>query len=414
MWVGLLALVVFAAAYYTSLHRPGVQSHDGYFNWADQHSLREEARALSRGDLPGTAANSDYAFGLGYPLLAVPALWVGIDQDPFVIVNALIFASELMIVVVLGTRLRSRAFGFGVAALLAFATPLVAFTLVPWSTSITTLSILLALLVATDPFDRRLGHVLVLGAAIGLCFASRYVDALWPALIGLSALVRRPHGWRSALIVGGVAMVFVLPVLWSHEIVFGDPIKTPYAHHEREGDVDQSLDAFNPVRAPLSFFEVFVTGVHDGKRVPAEPMLEAAPWLIAAPLGLWFVVRRRVPAWRVYAIASAISVAASTFYLSFWAGTGHDLQFHNLRYFISWIPPWALLAAYGTVVLATRARALAPASFRAQPRLWARVAPGPTTVRGSVQLLDTTPDRQGETEREQPEPDHHRQQRVAG
>jgi hypothetical protein len=83
MWVGLLALVVFVAAYYTSLHRPGVQSHDGYFNWADQHSLREEAKALARADLPRTAANSDYAFGLApASYRAQPRLWARVAPGP--------------------------------------------------------------------------------------------------------------------------------------------------------------------------------------------------------------------------------------------------------------------------------------------------------------------------------------------
>lgn len=367
--VGCAALFVFGASYYTSTSRPGSTSIDGYYGWADQLNYRLEARALSDGVLPGIDYDYDtrrprpsydaherplydYSYGLGYPLLAVPTTFLGMDTDPFALPDAMIFAAEMVIVVVLGSRLRSLSFGLGAAAALAFATPLLAFTVVPWNTTVTTLAILVALLVATDPDDHPVGHAVVLGIAVGMCFAARYVDALFPAAIGgIGLLTRRPRAVRPLLGAAALALTIAAPVLWSQEVVFGNPLTTPYGHHSRADTnaTDQSLGAFDPGRAPRSFLEDFVTGEYDGVRTQGAPMLATFPWAVFAPVGLFALVRERRPGRRLYAIAAGSSVVGSTFYLSFWAGTGRDLVFYNLRYFVMWVPLWTLLSVYGVV-----------------------------------------------------------------
>jgi hypothetical protein len=367
--VGCAALFAFGASYYTSTARPGRTSADGYYGWSDQLNYRLEARALSDGVLPGIDYDYDqrqprpsydpeqrplydYSYGLGYPLLGVPATFLGMRSDPFALPDAMIFAAEIVIVVVLGTRVRSLAFGLGVAAALTFATPLLAFTVLPWNTSVTTLAVLVALLVATDPDDHPVGHAVALGLAVGMCFAARYVDAVFPAAIGtVGLLLRRPRAVRPLLGAAALTLVVATPVLWSQAVVFGNPLTTPYQHHVRAGTnaSDQSLGAFDPGRAPRSFVEDFVTGEYNGVRTQGDPMLAKFSWAVFAPLGLFALVRERRPGRRLYAIAAAVSVVGSAFYLSFWAGTGRDLVFYNLRYFVMWVPLWALLSAYGVV-----------------------------------------------------------------
>ncbi len=257
-----------------------------------------------------------------------------------------------MIVVVLGTRLRSLMFGLATAAALAFATPLLAFTVLPWNTSVTTLAILVALVVATDPDDHPLGHAVALGLAIGMCFAARYVDAVFPAAIGsIGLLLRRARPVRTLLGAAALTLAIATPVLWSQAVVFGNPLTTPYEHHVRAGTKasDQSLGAFDPGRAPRSFVEDFVTGEYNGVRTEGAPMLASFPWVVFAPVGLLALIRERRPGRRLYAAAAGISVLGSVFYLSFWAGTGRDLVFYNLRYFVMWVPLWALLSVYGVV-----------------------------------------------------------------
>lgn len=390
--VGCVALFAFCASYYVSQSRPGTTTSEGYFGWADQLNYRLEARALGDGVLPGidydyktdTAKPSynpsarrlyDYAYGLGYPLLAAPFTHLGMNADPFVLPDAVIFVADVLIIVVLGRRLRSLAFGLLLAAALVFATPLLDFSVVPWNTSVTTLAILVALLVATDPDDHPVGHALALGVAVGMCFAARYVDALFPAVIGgFGLLMRRPRALRPMIGAAGVALLLAIPVLWSQSVVFGSPFTTPYAHHVRDGgsESDQSLGAFAPGRVPRSFLEVFVTGDYNGKRTSGDPMLAEFPWIVFAPVGLFALFRERRARRGLYGLAAAVSVVASAFYLSFWAGTGRDLPFHNLRYFVMWVPLWALLSTYGIVYLADRIRI--------------RLGPGPSEA-----LVDVTP-----------------------
>ncbi|MCU1466543.1 MAG: hypothetical protein JWM72_2471 [Actinomycetia bacterium] len=374
--VGCAALFAFGAAYYTSPARPGRTSAEGYYGWADQLNYRLEARALRDGVLPGIDYNYDkrhpqpsydarrrplydYSYGLGYPLLAVPTTFVGMRSDPFALPDALIFVAEIVIVFILGTRLRSLAFGLLAAGALAFATPLLDFTVLPWNTSVTTLAILVALLVATDPDEHPVGHGVALGVAVGVCFAARYVDAVFPAAIGTVGLLsRRPRALRPLLGAAALTLALAIPVLWSHAVVFGSPLTTPYAHHERDGTnaSDQSLGAFDPGRAPRSFVEDFVTGEYNGARTQGRPMLAAFPWAVFAPVGLFALFRERRPGRLLYAVAAGVSVVGSAFYLSFWAGTGRDLAFYNLRYFVMWVPLWALLSVYGVVFSVERMR----------------------------------------------------------
>jgi hypothetical protein len=374
--VGCAALFAFGASYYTSPARPGRTSVEGYYGWADQLNYRLEARALRDGVLPGIDYNYDkrqprpsydarrrplydYSYGLGYPLLGVPTTFVGMRSDPFAAPDAMLFAAEIVIVVVLGTRLRSLAFGLLAAGALAFATPLLDFTVVPWNTSVTTLAILVALLVATDPDDHPVGHAVALGVAIGMCFAARYVDAVFPAAIGgIGLLLRRPRAVRPLLGAAALALAMTIPVLWSQAVVFGSPFTTPYEHHVRDGTnaSDQSLAAFDPGRAPRSFVEDFVTGEYNGSRTQGQPMLATFPWVVFAPVGLFALLRERRPGRRLYAVAAGVSVVASAFYLSFWAGTGRDLAFYNLRYFVMWVPLWTLLSVYGLVFAVERIR----------------------------------------------------------
>ncbi len=379
LWVGLAAVAAFAVAFYTSVDRPGRTTKQGYYGWSDQYNYRREAQALRSGILPGSEYDYakmqpkpsynpkkdgplyDYAYGLGYPTLAAPMVLLGLHTDPFAIPDALIFAADIVIVVILGTRLRSLRFGVLTAAALMFATPFLKFTVVPWSTSITALAVLAAMLVVTDPKERPVAHALTLGLAVGVCFAARYADALFPAAIGGIGLLLRAPGraslWRTVGGAAGIAIVLALPILWTQQVVFGNPFTTPYQHHTVAGSTasDQSLGAFDARRAPRSFWEVFISGEYNGQRTQGDPMIEDFPWMVLAPVGLYAIFRTRKRDTQIaYSVASVVSIVGCAFYLSFRAGTGRDLVLHNLRYYVVWVPLWALLAAYGIVYLAER------------------------------------------------------------
>jgi hypothetical protein len=126
--------------------------------------------------------------------------------------------------------------------------------------------------------------------------------------------------------------------------------------HVVDGRTDESPGAYRLTRIPRSFLEVVVTGDDHGHREPADPLLARFPWVVAAPVGLLLVVRRRHRLAIPIGVAGAASAASAVFYLSFRFGTGANLKFHNLRFFAASFPLWALLSAYALTAALPRGR----------------------------------------------------------
>lgn len=372
----LFALTVAFAAFAIAIdaERPGVTTAEGWYARYDQGRYLDMARQLVRGELP----TGRYSYGLGYPALAVPVLWLGFEGDPFAPVDALALGAVAVLVALLGTRLRSLPFGLGAAVAVTVATPVLSLVVVPWNSTVTILAVLVALLVATHPGPLRAWHGVALGVAVGGAFASRYVDGAFPAVIGAVGLLARPGvPWRALVASAVTAAAIGATILWTHELAFGEgPFRTPYALHVgrvETGDADindQELGAYDLGRVPRHALEVFVTGYEGEVRSTADPLVRQAPWLLAAPVGLAVLWRSPTTARATrltWAAAVALSVAASTFYLSFRSGGGDNLKHDNLRYFVGWVPVWGLLALLGGAaavdrVAARRRSAALPAS----------------------------------------------------
>ena len=161
--VFVVSVLVFAYAWLTNPNHPH-QGSSGYLNWSDQGSYLREARELAAGQFP---SRKTYVYGIGYPIVAVPAILVGDLRDPFVPFNALVFAATMVMVSVLGTRMRSLAFGVACSALLLFATPLLDVTVVPWSSTITLLVVSGVLVLATFASRRPVLVALAVGVGAG-------------------------------------------------------------------------------------------------------------------------------------------------------------------------------------------------------------------------------------------------------
>ena len=343
--VFIVSLAAFSYQMWLSPQRPGVYTADGWYQYFDQSQYLNEAEALAKGQLP--SAHS-YRYGLGYPLLAAPLVKLGLG-DPFSVPDALLFATSMVLVAAIGARLRSLTFGVVCAGAVIFATPLLASTVVPWSSSVTLLAVLATVFISTRPSIRGWDAVIVGGCA-GMAFASRYADAVFPALIGGVALARSADRWRNLALAALVGSVIVAGVLFTHDRVLGSPWRTPYESHLDPGDKggsDQDLRAYKLSRVPSAFWEVFVTGNDDGKRQLEDPIGRTFPWAAAAPLGLFALFRQRHELRRPMLVAAATSVAASAFYLSFRFTSGANLKFGLVHYFKAWFPVLALLAAYG-------------------------------------------------------------------
>ena len=104
-----LLLLVMSGAYFIYRYvvetaRPGMSSSQGWFSYFDQGSYLVIAHDLSHFVLP----TSHFLFGLGYPVVAVPFLWLGFDYDPWMLFDGFAFVFTAMATFVVAGRLFGR------------------------------------------------------------------------------------------------------------------------------------------------------------------------------------------------------------------------------------------------------------------------------------------------------------------
>lgn len=363
-----LSLLLFAYGWYVSRERPGASSvADGYYHGFDQSGYKSEAEDLSEGHLPERPEK--YPFGLGYPVLAVPQLWAGFTRDPFAAPDALIFAACVTLVVTIGARMRSPAFGLAAGGLVALASPLLGLMVYPWSNTATAFAVLAAMAATTT--DRRpgWGTGVVVGLVSALALAARYVDVVFPlAILGFAA-VRDLRRWLRPLAAAAAVVVVVgIGIGVTHQRVLGGFFRTPYVLHLDHGTSDQGLSSYNLERVPGAGLALFGTGRDAGRRMPADPLLRLMPWVVLAPAGLLLLARRRHHLLWPLTGAAAVSLAGTVFYLSFRGAAGFSLAFGSLRYFGPWFGIWALLTAYAGACVLDRYALSTPRPPETPPR----------------------------------------------
>lgn len=354
-----------------------------YGSWVDQSNYAGQARSLASGELPGIYWDYEraqplpdrprgvevtgYTYGLGYPVLGVPFIWLGLEGDPFVIPDGIAFGAAACLIFAIARRFFHDRIALLVTAAVVFATPMVSYFVTPWNTTPTVIAILLALYIGVSG-DRSWRVAVTFGVASSLAFSARYVDLLWITAVVSPVILL---DFRRCARIIAVALM-LLPVtagviLWSQHQVFGSAFTTPLHYHVHNGKRGDDLSQYILSDVPEHAAAVFVTGqMTNGARTPTgfSPLLRNFFWLVLAPVGFVALLRRRAvrsifrePA-GVLVAAGVASLVASTFYLSWWAGGGDDIMFHNGRFFVSWFPLWGILAAIGVVKISQRAGSL--------------------------------------------------------
>jgi hypothetical protein len=348
--VVVVGMALAAYARYLSPDRPGVTTRLGFNGFFDQSEYLKSAKILSHFHLPSRP--DQYRFGLGYPALAVPFLWIGFHGDPFAPVDVLTYGATAALTFVLGTRLpllssqRGRiAGGLAAAAIATVASPLLELNTSPINTSITVPLTLLVLVIATSAHQVSYPRAIAIGAALGWIFAARYADGVFVGLPVIALVVLRTPRERRRIVVGGGATVSVIValVLFTQFHAFGNPLITPYHYHLRaSGANDQSLAQFHLAKVPTNFLGTFVTGLQNGRRLPRDPILRQFPLLWLAPIGAAVVVGQRVRDRLLWMTMTITSLMVSIFYLAFVAGGPYDLLFSSPRYWAAWYPLWSV------------------------------------------------------------------------
>jgi hypothetical protein len=360
-----------------ALNKPAVAGW--YGGAADQINYAREARALARWELPGIhwdyersqprpdlPANvevSDYAYGLGYPVLGVPFIWLGLKGDPFVVPDCVAFGAAACLIFAIGRRVFRDRTALLVTAAVVLATPMVNFFATPWNTTPTVLANLLALYIGVSG-DRSWRAVFAFGIVASLAFSARYVDIVWIGAVIVPVVLLDLR--RATRIIVGVLPVLLVTagfMLWSQDRVFGNAFETPLHYHFHEGKRGDDLSDYVPADIPEHGIAVFVTSQKtNGQRSPTgyDPLLRNFFWLLAAPVGLLALARHyrfrslfRKPCGTLV-VAGIVSVLASAFYLSYWSGGGDDIMNQNGRFFVCWFPLWGILAAVGMAAIVQR------------------------------------------------------------
>jgi hypothetical protein len=344
----LAALVVSAAAYFAYRYtieptRPGMAFPRGWFGYFDQSSYLRMAHDLSEFRLPA----GDFLYGVGYPVVAVPFIWLRLDYDPWLLFDgaAFVFAAAATFIVAgrIFGRLAAGIAGFG----LVFATPLVVYCLTPWNSTVSLVALTGILLLGTSPRPAS-WHPYAIGALVAWAFAARYVDALWLGAIAAVALARTPSGraWPRLVAAGATALVLAMPILVAQQRAFGSPFTTPYSLHVGIGGTttDDQWAAYDLGKVPRSAFGMFISPFLLGARQPGSPLLADVFWTIAALPGALIAIlsgRFRL----LLAVTIVGWIAASVFYLSFRATGAGGIQYGSLHYFKMWWPVASILAA---------------------------------------------------------------------
>jgi len=345
--VAILGIVLVVYGRNISPVRPHGTIPKGWYGWFDQSKYLAEARVLAAGDLP---PKNDFYYPLGYPAVGAAGDLIGFHSDPFLPGDALALAIVLGCTAVVATRLRGIHFAVTVVGAVVFATPVFDLTMLPWSSTVTMVSVAVVMLIATSTRRPTVWTGALIGLAVGMAVAARLGDGLFVGLIAAVPLLRG-SGRRIAPIAAAavVGALLASTVLASQAAVFGDPLTTPYSLHlgRDNGISDQEAGAYSLAKIPRSFYEVFLVGDLKGDEIRDVPIVRQFPWALAAPVGLLFLFRRRHRLRGPMLGAAVASVGASLFYLSFRATDGASLKFLSTHYFKPWFPLWALLAAYG-------------------------------------------------------------------
>jgi hypothetical protein len=355
----LLVLLVMAATYFllyyiTDPTLPGdvyfneksVKSSVGWFGFWDQSQYIRIARDLAHfnfGDL-----HQAYTYGLGYPLVAVPFIWLGLASDPFVIFNFSAFLLVIFAVYKTAKKLISPSAGWLAGFGLVFATPLIQYVITPWNSTVCLLTISVILLTAISNKVTK-WHAFILGFVVGWSFAARYVDILWLGLLALACLYRgslKALAKQTVFVLLGLCL-WVIPVLYSHNVYFGSPFKTPYANHIGLGGIggsDQGLNAYKLSNVPDAALGMFISPKIAGSPDIDRGWLINMFWVLAAIPGA-FILMKRGDKRLFWGTLVVVTVVAFVFYLSFRASTSSSIKYGVLHYFKMFWPGLVLLAA---------------------------------------------------------------------
>src|SRR3989344_1207278 len=181
-------LLVFIYSYSTNIYRPGAESNLGWYQtWADQKRYYTQTQAFASFKI-----NSDtFQFPILYPLLGALLLPI-LPQDPFLVVNVILFLGTLSLTYFVISKSFSKEKGlYGIIVLISINRFVYDFV-TPWTTSLTT-PLFLGLFSITQFYRYTLKKLIIATALIGLVGLTRPLDVLFCLPLLISFIFKGRH-----------------------------------------------------------------------------------------------------------------------------------------------------------------------------------------------------------------------------
>jgi hypothetical protein len=324
---------------------------------------------LAKGGLP---SKQDYMYGLGYPILSVPFSFL-FPNDRFFIPDAVIFVAIIIITYITSLHfLKDKLLALIPIALLLTLTEFLPFSVMPWCNIVTSFGIAAMTYLALQKLDNK--RALAIGLILGWVFSARYIDMLF--LLPLAAVPLLEEGikdFRKVLLILIPALIIVLAVLATHQIVFGNALSTPYdiggADLYNTSISMQDLRIYDVTKIPARLYALTIDPMSAYRQELAEkgedkrnqvfnsvmyktPLINSESFfLIFAPVGIIvsLIIKKRRE--RRVIIGWVLSfLSSSIFYLSF-------IQWHAgwtpyWRYFDTWMPTLVIFSTVGMIYIA--------------------------------------------------------------
>lgn len=329
-----IAAVYFLYFYMQHMDRPGSVSELGWNGWADQSRYLDEAHAIRAG-------NPDpvhYQYPMGYPMAGVPFVHL-LSKDPFLPVNLLSFVVVVGLFFATARRFVGHGLAFVGGLLLVLATPLLAYTAVPWTTTPAVVTVAWWCYVALGRQRIDFLAVVVGGLLLGWTFMARG-GGEWILLAPFGLAIAWQHRKAPGIVVHALVLACILVgvvainALWT-QAVFGN-----YTHPYLRAVAGFG---FELERVPSSLWGTVVYSGRAGDYW--APLALQAFWLVFAPFGMYLAGRRGD---RIVHLGLVVSIALGFVVVaSFGNYAASALKYHCLHYLKLWLPVLALYSLVG-------------------------------------------------------------------
>jgi hypothetical protein len=343
VWLGLnqitlllagLATILFLYNYISNSVRPGAYPDlaRSWHGWFDQGEYLKEARAIHHisGD------RSQYTYPLGYPALA--AVFSGwLVNDPFLPVNLAVFVFTVTSFYLVARALLGKITAVFLTLALMMATPLLYYTVIPWTTTATLPLVMYLLLLGFVKSQLSYWDGVWLGGFGLLAYTARGGGELLLLMpLALAVIWRHRHSQLLAKLVlaGGIFMIGALANALVIKHLFGSYLQ-PYVR--AVADVGFSLR-----RVPASLWGTLIFSGRTGDYWP--PLILSSPWLLGGLWGSYLAVMRKDEPRIVHLGLITSMLFGLIVTLSFANNNAATLKFNSLHYLKIWFPVLALYA----------------------------------------------------------------------